>query len=175
MGDDSGIVFSFMFLQPRTALLRKKHNDKMNLFYWDELPNEKDFIIIKRNGRFHPECVRHLKYFDDNETLISCSKDSNSSVVIKYIGNKNKPYIFKMPKGCNCFALSRVHKVLISGSEDGTLRLWNPIITSKPVGKITGHQARIADVKIMDKSKLFMSCSSDGVIVVKNIITFKLF
>ncbi|CAH1364816.1 unnamed protein product [Tenebrio molitor] len=162
MGDDSGIVFSFMFLQPRTALLRKKHNDKMNLFYWDELPNEKDFIIIKRNGRFHPECVRHLKYFDDNETLISCSKDSNSSVVIKYIGNKNKPYIFKMPKGCNCFALSRVHKVLISGSEDGTLRLWNPIITSKPVGKITGHQARIADVKIMDKSKLFMSCSSDG-------------
>jgi hypothetical protein len=38
MGDDSGIVFSFMFLQPRTALLRKKHNDKMNLFYWDVRP-----------------------------------------------------------------------------------------------------------------------------------------
>lgn len=35
MGDDKGVVTSLIFLQSRTSLLRKKHNDKMNLFYWD--------------------------------------------------------------------------------------------------------------------------------------------
>jgi hypothetical protein len=50
MGDDSGIVFSFMFLQPRTALLRKKHNDKMNLFYWDVRP-----IFLENNFTYYDE------------------------------------------------------------------------------------------------------------------------
>ncbi|XP_044265494.1 WD repeat-containing protein on Y chromosome-like [Tribolium madens] len=162
MGDDKGMVFSFAFLQPKAALLRKKHNDKINLFYWDELTDESDYIIVKRNGRPHQESVKRLMYFDDNETLISCSKDSGVSILTHYIGNKNKPYIFKIPKGCNCFALSRMRKILATGSENSILRLWNPIITSKPIAILKGHQAPIVDVKILDKQNLLISCSADA-------------
>ncbi|KYB26741.1 WD repeat-containing protein on Y chromosome -like protein [Tribolium castaneum] len=162
MGDDKGTVFSFTFLQPKAALLRKKHNDRINLFYWDELPDESDYVVVKRNGRLHQESVKWLVYFNDNETLISCSKDSNVSILIHYIGNKNKPYIFKIQKGCNCFALSRIRKILATGSENSVLRLWNPIITSKPIAILKGHQAPIMDVKILDKLNLLISCSADA-------------
>ncbi|XP_063918667.1 WD repeat-containing protein 64-like [Zophobas morio] len=162
MGDDSGLVFSFIFLQPKVLILRKKHNDKLSLFYWDELSEEKDFMIVKRIGRPHQESIKRLIYFDDNETLVSCSKDSNVSLIIKYVGKKNAPYVFKMPKGCNCFALSTERKILITGSQDGIIRLWNPIITSKSIGTLSGHKTAIADLKMMDKENLFMSCSHDG-------------
>ena len=115
-GDEKGNILHFTFHQPKINLLRKKHNDKLSIYYWDvssdyntqmltfsgvknlqELSTESEHITIK-TYKCHSYPVEQIQYFQDNDTLVSCSTDQEKSIVIKYVNNKIKPYIFKMKK-----------------------------------------------------------------------------
>lgn len=55
-------------------------------------------------------------------------------------------------------------KILISGSDDGLIRIWNCVVTSNPVAILSTHRCGIVDIQICDSQQLFFSCSRDGVI-----------
>ncbi|KAJ8930203.1 hypothetical protein NQ314_017021 [Rhamnusium bicolor] len=165
MGDCCGEIICFKFLQPKQGFLRKKHNDKMSLFYWIELPNEKEYVIIKYHGRIHKNNVKQIKYCAKNNSVFTCSRDSDASVVQRHIFNKRKQYIFKMKRGASCFAICSTLKLLITGSDDGTIRIWNSVVVSKPIAVLLGHQSDIVDIQIMENQQMLLSCSADGVII----------
>ena len=116
--------------------------------------------------------------------MISASADPNASIVIVDLDNVREPYIFEMNKvyhsisiyflftyfifvkGCWCFDYSKRLNMIVSGSTDTTLRLWNPYVTSNPTMKLQGHKNMILDVKIHDHFDYAYSFSIDGVNII---------
>lgn len=53
------------------------------------------------------------------------------------------------------------HDMLVSGSDDFTMFLWNPEKDKKPVARLTGHQQLINDVKFSPDMRYIASASFD--------------
>lgn len=60
------------------------------------MQGEKDFLLIKNSGKIYAGCINHINYFPDSNTIITCSRDAEKSLIIKFVDNRIKPYIFKM-------------------------------------------------------------------------------
>lgn len=133
VGDETGLVTSFNFLQSKVGLLRRKHNDKLNVYYWivrcfhryifcfffyllllilQEIPNEREFIVVKNLYKPHNEMIRKIQYLPEEKVLITCSRDAKNSVVIKSLIQKRNPYIFKMRRVSNYFLAASFPKTL---------------------------------------------------------------
>ena len=66
-------------------------------------------------------------------------------------------------QGVTCFYLDRSLKVLVTGSNDSVVRLWNPVVTKQPMVSLFGHKSAIVDVIILQHLKAVISCAKDGV------------
>ncbi|XP_017779619.1 PREDICTED: WD repeat-containing protein on Y chromosome-like [Nicrophorus vespilloides] len=139
----------------------------------NELPHQKEFVIIKNLGRPHVESVNGLECFHNSRTFISTSKDPTKSVIIKDTEYKSSNYVFKMRRGVQCFAISDGLKSLITGSDDGTIRIWNWLVPSKATAVLRNHKSGIIDIVLLESLKIFISCSRDGVLKVWDLIEQK--
>lgn len=54
--------------------------------------------------------------------------------------------------------------MLITGSADGVIRIWNYVVPSNPVAVFTNHRNSIVDIQIFENRNVFLTCSSDGVL-----------
>lgn len=70
-------------------------------------------------------------------------------------------------------ALTDGHEVLVSGSDDFTLILWNPDMSNKPVARLTGHQALVNQVLFSPNGQFFASASFDKSVKLWNARTGK--
>nr|XP_022908486.1 uncharacterized protein LOC111419835 [Onthophagus taurus] len=151
-GNEYGEIITFEFHQ-KDDLFRKKHSDKMSLFYWGELKNEKESVTIKNLGKIHQGAINHLKYFENTECLLTCSKDSKKS-------------------GVNCCYLSNKLKQLITGSEDGKIHVFNIFVTKNPIQIIKLHKTGIIDLIILECNNYSISCSRDGYLILMDLKEF---
>ena len=53
--------------------------------------------------------------------------------------------------------------ILATGSNDMMVRLWNPVVTSRPTSVLTGHKAGIIDIKIHVARRFVFSYGKDAV------------
>lgn len=83
--------------------------------------------------------------------------------------------IRELLQGATAFAASVKLKLIISGSDDGLLRVWNNVVNAKPIATLNVHKCRIVDVKIFEKQELFISLSADGVRVLCKTFNFRWF
>ena len=76
-------------------------------------------------------------------------------------------------QGVDCFDYNKLLNVLVTGSADHVVRLWNPYVTSRPVAILQGHTMAIVDVKIHEDTAQVFSYSRDMVVNID--ITFNSF
>ena len=69
-----------------------------------------------------------------------------------------------------CFHLDRVLKLIATGSKDSVVRLWNPVMTKKPIGSLFGHRCAVVDVRIIRNHEAVLSMSKDAVSNINYII-----
>ena len=50
---------------------------------------------------------------------------------------------------------------LVTGSDDGTLFLWDPLVSSKPLARMTGHQQQVMSVAFSPDGRFVVSGSFD--------------
>lgn len=68
-----------------------------------------------------------------------------------------------MLQGVECFDFSKKLNILVTGSLDHCIRLWNPYVTSKPMAVLEGHSTGVIGVKIHEGLMQVFSYSKDAV------------
>ena len=66
-------------------------------------------------------------------------------------------------QGVECFDYKKSLNVMVTGSTDHLVRIWNPYVTSKPVAILSGHHMSIVDVKLHEGLNQIFSFSRDAV------------
>ncbi|XP_063224321.1 uncharacterized protein LOC134532069 isoform X1 [Bacillus rossius redtenbacheri] len=166
VGDERGDVTLMRFHQPRASLFRKKHPDKLDRYYWQELHSQGDWVTVSVDRKVHDDEVWRIAYCPDNETVVSCSRDPAASLVVRHVAGRKLPYIFRVARGVRCFHLERGLQLLATGSGDGVVRLWNPVVTRRPSVALHGHGDSVEDVLVLSEAHLVVSCAADGVVKV---------
>lgn len=168
-GLDSGTVGLFYFKRPVTQLFEtpfKNDTGALKVFMQDLKSQHSKWVRYTCLTSIHTEMIRQVKYLPDNATIISSSGCPNSSLVISDINRFKQTYVFKLPKGVECFDYSKTLNVLVSGSADHNVQVWNPYMTSKPVAILRGHTTGIVGIALHDGLTQIFSYSRDAVIKV---------
>ncbi|XP_065898350.1 cilia- and flagella-associated protein 337-like isoform X2 [Dysidea avara] len=113
----------------------------------------------------HDDWVQQIQYIPHNHSFISCSASSNNSLVISDIEQKKKPYVFNLRKGVSCFDFSHKMDILVTGSMDHLLHMWNPYVPGRSIATMAGHSSTIIAVLIDDQDNAIFSFSQDGVLM----------
>ena len=66
-------------------------------------------------------------------------------------------------QGVECFDYNKKLNILVTGSLDHAIRLWNPYVTSKPIATLQGHATGVIGVKIHEALMQVFSYSKDAV------------
>ena len=59
--------------------------------------------------------------------------------------------------------------LIVTGSNDKIVRVWNPVVTTKPISLLSGHKAGLNDVKIRADKRLIFSYDKKAVLKVWDI------
>jgi WD40 repeat protein len=121
-----------------------------------------DGMKITYIPRVHNDWVNKVRYWDCMESVLSCSSDATTSLVITDIhGQKENSSIFQVNKGIISFEYSRKWNIIATGGTDQAVRLWNPYVTTKPTVILKGHNTAIIYVTINHIDGLIISFSND--------------
>lgn len=69
-------------------------------------------------------------------------------------------------QGIKCFHLERSMHLIVTGSNDCVVRIWNQVVTKQPVVSLYGHKAPIMDVRVIKYMSAIISFSKEGVVKV---------
>lgn len=151
------------FLQQKDKLFRKKYSDKLNAYFWQELRDETDHVSMKTVKNLCFTSIESLFYCKDSKSVVVSSQDRKQAVIFYSLKENKKTYVFKIDQGATCFSTSHNLRVLITGSENGTILLWNSVVPSQPMAVFKEHKTSIVDVRILEQKRVALSLSKDGV------------
>ena len=66
-------------------------------------------------------------------------------------------------QGVECFDHNKNLNILVTGSLDHYIRMWNPYVTSKPIAFLVGHSTGVIGVAIHEGFRQIFSYSKDAV------------
>ncbi|XP_068041044.1 WD repeat-containing protein 64 isoform X6 [Anomalospiza imberbis] len=168
MGDDKGYVY-LLTITSDDFIMKQSKAKKESRF---KILESDSFDIPKR--KLHDDWVGRIKYFSALKRFGSCSTDSTNSFVLDDI-KRLEDYLpvkeFSVPKGVNAFTYCGKAKVIVTGGNDRILRLWNPVVTFSPTGKLLGHKHSIVEIVTNEKDQHVISLSCAKVFRVWDIQT----
>jgi len=159
-----------------------------------------DSVAASENVKFvrwkvHNDWVQELRYYHSIRSVISCSSDSNHSLVIgqtlgsTHVNNQSKDTkkliastsvkditskrrlsadetVFRIYKGVKTFDFSKIKNIMVTGGMDRLIRLWNPYVPGKPTGILRGHVTPIFYLFIVEEDNRLFSISNDKTVKV---------
>ncbi|XP_072043758.1 LOW QUALITY PROTEIN: cilia- and flagella-associated protein 337-like [Amphiura filiformis] len=168
VGDDMGNIHLWYFLKPYDKLFETPFSNKEGVqkIWAQDLHLHQRLVRHVVIPNIHGEMVRKVQYVPETDAILSSSGSYKTSLVHLDISGKRKTYVYKLSKGVECFDYSRDLNVLVTGSLDHTVRVWNPYLEDKPVAFLIGHMmAVVAVVLNVDYAHVY-SFSKDGYIKV---------
>ncbi|CAH1274614.1 EFCAB8 [Branchiostoma lanceolatum] len=167
-GDESGCINLLYFKTPQSGQFERpfSHDEGIQKIYLPELPQHSKYVQLVVLDSIHPEGIRQILYCPHNDVVLSSSGSHVSSVVMMDISRKKKTYVFKVSKGVECFDYNKHMNIIVTGSSDHRVRLWNPYVTSKPITVLSGHHTTLIDVKLFEPMNQVFSYSKDAMLKV---------
>nr|XP_053651690.1 uncharacterized protein LOC128701793 [Cherax quadricarinatus] len=176
LGDDKGSVHLIRFPHPVSELLTRSRSEGLTSLTWQEVCGRTQLVngrMVEVCGRVrvvsgtgvHGATVRRVHYHPSTSTLVSCSSDPRASVVLWGPDHATKTYTFAIPRGVRVFAVEWSLHVLVTGSMDGRLRLWNPYVPEAALTALPPAPGRAppADLLISPHRRVIISCDADAV------------
>ncbi|KAL4240997.1 hypothetical protein ACF0H5_001776 [Mactra antiquata] len=170
-GNDTGAINLMYFSKPVTQLfdIPFKSDGGAHKIFMQNLDQHSRYIRHTVISDVHPELIRQVQYIPDNNMIISSCANPNKSIIISDIKCLKKSYVFRIDKGVECFDFSKKLNILVTGSLDHCIRLWNPYVPSKPMAVLEGHGTGVIGVKIHEGLMQVFSYSKDAVVKVWDI------
>ncbi|XP_068217098.1 uncharacterized protein [Palaemon carinicauda] len=114
----------------------------------------------------HNASIRQISYHPPSSSLVSCSSDPKASLVIRAPDHNTKTYTFVIPKGVRAFATEWQLHIVVTGSSDGRLRVWNPYLPAAPLSVLppSPNRAPPAAVLIWSQKRVIITCDADCVV-----------
>ncbi|XP_052037678.1 EF-hand calcium-binding domain-containing protein 8 [Apodemus sylvaticus] len=137
-----------------TVSLRKLLNEKAPLY--------RSF----RMKGLHPNWCQQVKYIPQLNVVVSCSAVEKSSLVLIILPVKEpeKPKLssLNLRKGILCFDYCPDRNFLATGGYDPHIRLWNPLVSKRPVWLMKGHQTSVTHLLVNSRNaSILISISRD--------------
>jgi len=168
VGDIKGTIRCIMFYSALSGLFPRpmpggkeaaKHSDEVTTYTKvKDIPCEmtkrtKHRIVYHKQ---HNGWVRQVSYLDNLECFVSCSTEKHSPLVLGYPDKERaemRTVRLNYDSGVNCFTYHKRMNLIISGSINHQVCLWNPYVVTKPVGLLVGHSAPIVQIAINKEDK----------------------
>ncbi|XP_072315674.1 cilia- and flagella-associated protein 337-like [Eucyclogobius newberryi] len=170
VGDIGGQVSALCFTSVQISLFESRWAraaDGADLILWDELLRGRHRCCYIVSHQAHqPAWVRRVCYVGPLGAFLSCSTSPSSSLVVAW---KNDSRSLRLT---TCYTKRGVWdldhhqqlKLIATAGVDHQVRLWNPYMTSKPVGVLSGHEGPVTTVCFMQNKQQLLSFSKDKVL-----------
>ncbi|XP_033741857.1 WD repeat-containing protein on Y chromosome-like isoform X2 [Pecten maximus] len=177
-GVDAGAVHVLYFKKPLTQLFETafKSEDGAQKIFWSEVEKgghsryvDHEKILHDKVQQIPPHLIRQVQYIHSKNSIISSTSSPNRSIVISDINKLKKQYVFNIEKGIECFDYNQNLNILVTGSLDHVIRLWNAYVASRPIAMLEGHATGVIGVKIHEGLMQVFSYSKDAVVKVWDI------
>ncbi|MFL5728866.1 MAG: eIF2A-related protein [Cytophagaceae bacterium] len=154
-----GNVWSMVFTPDNSSLVSTATDSLV--FLWKSGSDVPE-VITKNTSR-----IRTLAVSPDGTSIVGGT--DKGQVVVWNLLNRSSEALFttKKSKQVNSVSYSNDGKLIAVGDDAGVLRIWD-IAQRKVVNVLTGHKARINDVKFSKDDHFLASASFDGSIKVWN-------
>uniref|UniRef100_T1J7X5 WD repeat-containing protein on Y chromosome n=1 Tax=Strigamia maritima TaxID=126957 RepID=T1J7X5_STRMM len=163
-GDSSGNVTHLHFidcLENRLFGLPQTYRNIQRVPFAEVLNNKIKFVKALQFAPMHEEWVKQVCYVPLLKSIISCSINSNYSMILQSTVLDQSRRIFAINKGINCFDYNDKLGVIATGGIDRCLRIWNPFINRRCMATFYGHSTPITHVVIIDEADQVLSLSTD--------------
>ncbi|XP_062601746.1 WD repeat-containing protein on Y chromosome-like isoform X1 [Saccostrea cucullata] len=180
-GVDTGYIHTMTFKKPVSQLFETpfKNDEGVQKIFWSEIEKGQQSQFVAHEKISHgdptlqvlPDIVKQVMYLPDNDYIISSTSSAQQSLVISPADRKEfkKSYVFNIDKGIESFDHNKNLNIMVTGSLDHMVRIWNPYVTSKPMAVLQGHATGVIGVKIHEGLVQVFSYSKDAVIKVWDI------
>nr|XP_032829660.1 WD repeat-containing protein on Y chromosome-like [Petromyzon marinus] len=180
-GDDSGAVNLLTILQPHAGLFEKpfSREEGVRRIFMQDLGDHARLLKLRVIPGVHEGPVRALRFVaeeggggrgggedDRGGLLFSCCESARTSLVVRDVAGRRKPYVWSMSKGCQCFDYSRELTLVAAAGADCLVHVWNRYVTSRPVVRLQGHAAPVLALAIVHERRTLISYGKDAVVKV---------
>ncbi|KAK3091715.1 hypothetical protein FSP39_022107 [Pinctada imbricata] len=180
-GVDTGYIHTLHFKKPVSQLFETpfKNEEGVQKIFWTDIEkgNHESYVTHEKilHGEMSfsslPDIVKQVMYLPENEYIISSTSSPKQSLVISPCDKKDfkKSYIFDIEKGIESFDYNKNLNILVTGSLDHLVRIWNPYVTNKAMAILEGHATGVIGVIIHEGLIQVFSYSKDAVVKVWDI------
>nr|XP_021495391.1 LOW QUALITY PROTEIN: EF-hand calcium-binding domain-containing protein 8 [Meriones unguiculatus] len=139
---------------------------------WINIPLQK--LLNEKSSQYrnfrvkslHSTWCQQIKFIPQLNVVASCSAIERSSLVLVILPAKGpeKPRLssLNLRKGILCFDYCPERNFLVTGGYDPHIRLWNPLVSKKPVWLMKGHQTSVTHLLVNSKyTSILISISRD--------------
>ncbi|XP_078586384.1 cilia- and flagella-associated protein 337-like [Branchiostoma floridae x Branchiostoma japonicum] len=130
------------------------------------------YCKMARHREHNGEWTRQVRYAAHLECFISCSTTARSSMVLGWVekaARSMRTISFNVSQGIHCFDYHEQMNLIVTGGVNHHVSLWNPYVTSKPIGLLRGHMASVVNVQFNTTKGQILSFSKDKVLRVWDI------
>ncbi|XP_040602467.1 EF-hand calcium-binding domain-containing protein 8 isoform X4 [Mesocricetus auratus] len=172
-GDTKGNVVIFMsdnvtggLFNPQILPRTSKWDNWTNVSLRKLLNEKSPLYRSYRMKSLHPNWCQQVKFIPQLNVVVSCSAIERSSLVLIILPTKDpeKPRLssLNLRKGILCFDYCPDRNFLATGGYDPHIRLWNPLVSKRPVWLMKGHQTSVIHLLVNSKNtSILISISRD--------------
>lgn len=124
--DNNSLLGSF--IPPKISQLVLEDNIKLTCI---SLPEPSDLDLLKSNYPTDPKLLEHLILVNANPNRLELWNYKENILMQKFVGQKQEQYIIR-----SCFGYN--NKIVISGSEDGRIYIWDKL-NGRLLNVLPGH------------------------------------
>ncbi|XP_063162885.1 WD repeat-containing protein 49 [Candoia aspera] len=135
---------------------------------WQELVSGYHKCCCTLRHKIHDkEWIRQVLYSSSLDAFLSVTTSSTKTLVLAW-REKLSPCLtmtaFHIDQGVNAFDFHSRLNLIATAGINCSVCLWNPYVTSKPAGILTGHSDSVIAVQFITERKLLFSFAKDKVL-----------
>ncbi|CAF1193148.1 unnamed protein product [Rotaria sordida] len=179
-GDSLGNLFIFQAKDPYKPMFHisdithyMKTGSIRNYSFPRIINNEYLTVSIIRFCNLHNDWIVQVKWIDDLDLFISCALTSTRSLYIGDLNKKMGKYAVAK-KGFTVFDYCKAHRSIVTGSNDGVIRFWDPFVTERAAAILRGHNSSVTHLVVDNRENHIISIDKGKNIIIWDVQTLKI-